>query len=189
MRKKLLASVMTVVVSAMVLAGCTSTGQPESTVTDAVQEAQQDASAQQEASNEQLSEPETKEEPKAEAALEDGVYSAKFTTDSSMFHINEAYGDRGTLTVKDGEMTLHITLPSKNVVNLFPGKAEDAQKDGAVLLEPTTDPVKYDDGTEEEVYGFDVPVPYLEEEFDLALIGKKGTWYDHKVTVSNPVAE
>ena len=31
--------------------------------------------------------------------------------------------------VKDGEMTIHITLPSKNIVNLFPGTAADAQKD------------------------------------------------------------
>ena len=38
----------------------------------------------------------------------------------------------------------------------------------------------------EVVYGFDVPVPVLDEEFDLALVGTKGTWYDHKVTVSNP---
>ena len=39
----------------------------------------------------------------------------------------------------------------------------------------------------EEVNGFDVPVPALDEEFDLALIGTKGTWYDHKVSVTNPV--
>ena len=42
--------------------------------------------------------------------------------------------------------------------------------------------------TTEEVNGFDVPVPVIDEEFDLALIGKKGVWYDHKVSVSNPVA-
>lgn len=28
--------------------------------------------------------------------------------------------------------------------------------------------------------------PALDEEFDLALIGTKGKWYDHKVRVSNP---
>ena len=33
-----------------------------------------------------------------------------------------------------------------------------------------------------------MPVPALGEEFDLALIGKKGTWYDHKVRVENPVS-
>ena len=27
----------------------------------------------------------------------------------------------------------------------------------------------------------------LDEEFDVALLGKKGKWYDHKVSVSNPV--
>ena len=31
-----------------------------------------------------------------------------------------------------------------------------------------------------------MPVPYLDEEFDVALIGKKGKWYDHKVSVSDP---
>jgi cobalamin biosynthesis Co2+ chelatase CbiK len=118
--------------------------------------------------------------------LSDGTYSAKFTTDSSMFKVNEANDDKGELTVKDGKMTIHISLTSKNIVNLFPGTAEDAQKDGAKLLEPTTDKVKYSDGTEEEVYGFDVPVPAIGEEFDLALIGKKGVWYDHKVSVSDP---
>ena len=127
----------------------------------------------------------TEEAPKAENVLADGVYSASFTTDGSMFHINEAYGDRATLTVKDGEMTIHITLQSKNIVNLFPGSAEDAQKEGAVLLQPTTDLVKYSDGTEEEVYGFDVPVPAIDEEFPLAIIGTKEKWYDHQVKVSD----
>ena len=77
-------------------------------------------------------------------------------------------------------------MPSKNIVNLYPGLAEDAQKEGAELLQPTTDTVTYSDGMTEEVNGFDVPVPALDEEFDLALIGTKGTWYDHKVSVSNP---
>ncbi|MFQ7311822.1 hypothetical protein [Sellimonas sp.] len=121
------------------------------------------------------------------AALEDGVYSAEFHTDSGMFHVNEAHDGKGTLTVKDGEMTIHISLVSKNILNLFPGLAEDAKKEGAKVLEPTTDTVTYSDGYTEEVYGFDVPVPELEKEFDLALIGKKGKWYDHKVSVSNPV--
>ena len=120
------------------------------------------------------------------AVIKDGTYSAKFTTDSSMFHVNEANNDMGELTVKDGKMTIHISLASKNILNLYPGLADDAKKDGAVLLEPTTDKVKYSDGTEEEVYGFDVPVPYLDKEFDLALIGSKGKWYDHKVKVESP---
>ena len=125
----------------------------------------------------------------AEAQLPDGVYTAEFSTDSSMFHVSEACDGKGTLTVKDGVMTIHISLGSKKILNLYPGLAEDAAKEGAVLLEPTTDTVTYSDGMTEEVYGFDVPVPALGEEFDLALIGTKGKWYDHKVVVSDPVAE
>ena len=124
-----------------------------------------------------------------EAQLPDGVYTAEFSTDSSMFHVSEACDGKGTLTVKDGVMTIHISLGSKKILNLYPGLAEDAAKDGAVLLQPTTDTVTYSDGMTEEVYGFDVPVPVIGEEFDLALIGTKGKWYDHKVKVSDPVAE
>lgn len=123
------------------------------------------------------------------AQLPNGVYAAEFSTDSSMFHVSEACDGKGTLTVKDGVMTIHISLGSKKILNLYPGLAEDAAKDGAVLLEPTTDTVTYSDGMTEEVYGFDVPVPVIGEEFDLALIGTKGKWYDHKVKVSDPVAE
>ena len=39
------------------------------------------------------------------------------------------------------------------------------------------------------MYGFDIPVEALDHEFDLAIIGTKGVWYDHKVSVSDPVAE
>ena len=118
--------------------------------------------------------------------LEDGTYTAEFDTDSGMFHVNEADEGRGILTVQDGKMTIHISLVSKKIVNLFVGTADDAQKDGAAILEPTTDTVKYSDGTSEEVYGFDVPVEALDEEFDLAILGTKGEWYDHKVSVSDP---
>jgi hypothetical protein len=119
--------------------------------------------------------------------LADGVYSADFITDSSMFHVNEAHDGKGVLTVEGGKMTIHISLASKKIVNLFAGTAEDAQKDGAALLEPTVDSVTYSDGTTEEVYGFDIPVPAIDEEFAVALVGTKGTWYDHTVSVSNPV--
>ena len=112
-----------------------------------------------------------------------------------MFHVNDAYDDKGTLTVKDGKMTIHISLVSKNIVNLFPGTIKDAKKKGAKLLQPTTDTITDEngnavidiDGKPKEVYGFDVPVPTLDKEFDLALIGTKGKWYNHKVSVSNPV--
>ena len=117
--------------------------------------------------------------------LEDGEYSADFITDSSMFHVNEALDGKGVLTVKNGEMTIHVSLVSKSILNLYVGLAEDAQKEGAVLLEPTVDEVTYSDGITEEVYGFDIPVTVLDEDFDLALIGKKGVWYDHKVSVTN----
>lgn len=117
--------------------------------------------------------------------LEDGVYTAEFQTDNAMFRVNEVYGDQGTLTIEDGKMTIHVTLGSKNIVNLYAGTAKEAEKEGAELLFPTVDEVVYPDGWSEEVYGYDIPVPALSEEFDVALLGKKGKWYDHKVMVCN----
>ena len=116
--------------------------------------------------------------------LEDGTYTADFNTDSNMFHVNEAKEGKGVLTVKDGKMTIHVSLVSKNIVNVFVGTKEEAQADGAELIEPTTDEVTYSDGTTDEVYGFDIPVEKLDEDFNVAIIGKKGTWYDHVVSVS-----
>lgn len=168
-------------------------------------ETQAETTSQAEETTEKQTEKETEKETKTQAhtekdtetetqtqvetessSLEDGVYIADFNTDSSMFHVNEACDGKGTLTVKDGEMTIHVSLTSKKILNLYYGLAADAGKEGAELLEPTTDSVTYSDGMTEEVYGFDIPVPALDEEFDVALIGTKGTWYDHKVSVSNP---
>ena len=122
-------------------------------------------------------------------ALEDGTYTAEFDTDSSMFHVNEASDGKGTLTVKDGQMTLHISLQSKKIVNLYVGMAADAPDHEADWLQPTTDTVTYSDGTSEEVYGFDVPVEALDTDFQLAILGTKGKWYDHTVSVRNVEAQ
>ena len=191
--KKLLALLLAVLMLTAVFTGCaqkpaepapadSQTAQTE----ESAEPASEEPAAEEPASEAPAEEAPAPEEP-AEPALADGVYTAEFNTDSSMFHANEACDGKGTLTVENGVMTIHVSLVSKTIKNLFPGLAEDAQKDGAVLLQPTTDTVTYSDGLSEEVYGFDIPVPALDTEFDLALIGKKGVWYDHKVSVSNPV--
>ena len=112
-----------------------------------------------------------------------------------MFHVNDAYDDKGTLTVKDGKMTIHISLVSKNIVNLFPGTIKDAKKKGAKLLQPTTDTITDENGNvvtdiegkPKEVYGFDVPVPALDKEFDLALIGTKGKLNKYQLIIKSLV--
>lgn len=172
MRKRGIALFLTLVMSCALMGGCGNNSDSDLAETKEVSSEQAETQI---------------EEKEAKSVLEDGVYTAEFSTDNSMFHVSEACDGKGTLTVKDGEMSIHISLTSKNITNLYPGLAEDAQKEGAELLEPTVDTVTYSDGISEEVYGFDVPVPVIDEEFDLALIGTKGKWYDHKVKVSNPV--
>lgn len=174
MKKKLLVLVLSAVMAVGMMSGCGAKDE----ASDSKAEATKDVSVV-----------EDQEQETVECELEDGTYTAEFNTDSGMFHVNEANDGKGTLTVKDGKMTIHVSLVSKNIVNLFEGTSEDAQKDGAELLEPTTDTVTYSDGATEEVYGFDIPVPAIDEEFNVALIGKKNKWYDHKVKVTNPQKE
>ena len=119
------------------------------------------------------------------ASLPDGIYTADFDTDSSMVHANEACDGKGTLTVENGVMTFHVSLASKKIVNLYVGMAADADANKADWLLPTTDTVTYSDGTSEEVYGFDIPVTAVDEDFQLAILGTKGKWYDHTVSVRN----
>ena len=171
MKKKIFAVLMAVLMAGMLLTGCTNNNKTEtSTKTSVEKDSGEDAEASE-----------------SEPVLEDGTYTAEFNTDSSMFRVNETCDGKGTLTVKDGKMTMHVTLLSKNIVHLFVGTTDDAKKDGADLLEPTIDTVTYADGTTEEVHGFDIPISVINEKFDLALIGTKGVWYDHKVSVDNPV--
>ena len=122
-------------------------------------------------------------------ALEDGEYIADVTTDSSMFHLNETCDGKCSLKVSDGQMTVHMILTSKKITMLYPGTVEQAKADEAGWIHPTNDEVTYSDGEKKEGYGFDVPVPALDEPFAVAILGSKSNWYDHEVTVSNPVSK
>ena len=133
--KKMTALLMTAMLL-LGLAACGQTAPAETTAAPETTEAVTETAAE---TTEETTAPETTET--AVCPLEDGVYTAEFDTDSSMFHANESCDGKGTLTVQDGKMTIHVSLASKSIVNLFPGLAEDAQKEGAELLQPTEDAV------------------------------------------------
>ena len=102
-----------------------------------------------------------------------------------MFHASEAVDGMGTLTVENGVMTFHVSLQSQKIVNLYLGMAADAPAHESDWLQPTVDTVTYSDGTSDEVYGFDIPVQAVDTDFQLAILGTKGTWYDHTVSVAD----
>ena len=182
LRKKIAVLLLSAVMAMTMLSGCGDNTAKEDKKAATEDQNKDDAS---EAKEEEADEAE-------KAPVEDGEYWVDFNTDSGMFHENPDFdGGKATLIVEDGKMTVHITQNSKNIVQLFLGTAKDAQKDGADLIDPSgTETIEYTDGSEpKEVYTFDVSVKKLDEEFDLALIGTKGKWYDHKVSVSNPVAK
>ena len=125
------------------------------------------------------------------SGLEDGVYIVDFHTDSTMFHLNEMSEGQGVLTVEDGAMTVHVTLVSHSIVHAYYGTAEEAaaaEEAGEALIDPTFDIVDYNDGTEpEEVHGYDLPVPAVDTDYTVAIIGTHGNWYSHTVSVTDPV--
>ena len=105
--------IVSMTLAALLLAGCGATAATtaESESTGAASAAESTAESAPEAT-------EAPEEQPAEAALPDGVYTAEFVTDSSMFHASEAVDGKGTLTVADGKMTFHVSLQSQKIVNL-----------------------------------------------------------------------
>ena len=120
--------------------------------------------------------------------LEPGEYTVTVKTDSTMFAVNEYYNGHGTLTVTKDAATLHVTLRSTGICNLYLGKAEDAKTSGAVLLEHGSEMVDWKDGTKpKEAYTFDIPISELGKEFACAIKGTdSGKWYDHTIAVSDP---
>ena len=190
--KKTIALALAALMLLALLTGCAQKQEPAADPEPAETTAEEEPAAP--AEEETPEAPAEEENPAAEEAgpaLADGVYTAEFNTDSSMFHANEAVDGMGTLTVENGTMTFHVSLQSQKIVNLYPGMAADAPAHESDWLQPTVDTVTYSDGTSDEVYGFDIPVAAVDADFQLAILGTKGTWYDHTVSISDaePAAE
>lgn len=178
--------VVSMTLAILLLAGCGASESAASTASESTSEAVSTVETAPAESAE-----ESPAEESAAATLPDGVYTADFKTDSSMFHVSEACDGKGTLTVEGGKMTMHVSLQSQKIVTLYLGMAADAADHETDWLQPTVDTVTYSDGSSDEVYGFDIPVEAVNTDFQLAILGTKGTWYDHTVSVANaePAAE
>lgn len=193
MKNKICKIVLGIVLSSLLLAGCnkvdtaveSSENTAQETSEDTIPETETDEVIEDASEDTQEAEAET-EEVAVKLDLEDGQYLVEFDTDSTMFHVNETMNGKAVLTVENGLGTVHLLMPSKNVLNLYLGLVEDVEANEDKWIQPCTEEVTYEDGLTDEVYAYDVPVSVIGEEFDLALIGKKKVWYDHKVSVSNP---
>ena len=151
MKKKQIAILGILILTCTLFSGCSGKNSEQKSADTSAASVTETTSVSEITSALELENEEKKEEEEAQESekLPDGVYTADFDTDNAMFRVSEACNGKGTLTVKNGEMVIHVSLGSKNIVNLYPGLAEDAEKDGAELLSPTTDSVTYSDGLTE----------------------------------------
>ena len=96
-----------------------------------------------------------------------------------MFHLNETLKGKAKLVLNRGVLCAEMIMPSKNIVNI----AMEPNGEG-LLLAPETVTVTYDDGATEEVYAFYLPAKAFNESFVVSILGTKGVWYDHTVTLT-----
>ena len=99
----------------------------------------------------------------------DGTYEITVTSNSQYFKIAKA-----ELTVKDGEMTAQITIPSMSYTNVFLGTAKEASK------AKESEWIGFQEVDKQTV--FTIPVEALNKEIDCAALSKaRKKWYDRKI--------
>ena len=54
-----------------------------------------------------------------------------------MFHVNEADNGQGVLTVTDDGMTIHMSLASKKIANLYAGLEKPTRREASFNRQPT----------------------------------------------------
>ena len=99
----------------------------------------------------------------------DGTYEIEAASNSQYFKIAKT-----ELTVKDGEMTAKITIPSMSYLNVYMGTAKDA------VAAKKSEQIGFKEVNNQTV--FTVPVEALDKEIDIAAFSKaRKKWYDRKV--------
>ncbi len=99
----------------------------------------------------------------------DGTYKIEAASNSQYFKIADA-----ELTVKDGEMTAKITIPSMSYLNVYMGTAKDA------AAAKKSELIGFKEVNNQTV--FTVPLEALDKEIDIAAFSKaRKKWYDRKV--------
>lgn len=100
-------------------------------------------------------------------SIEDGVYSVKVDSSSSMFRITSC-----ELTVKEGIMSAAMTMSGTGYLKLFMGTGEEA------LKAEEKDYIPYVE-TEKGIHTFEIPVEALDMGINCSAFSKnKETWYD-----------
>ena len=99
----------------------------------------------------------------------DGTYEVTATSNSQYFKIAKA-----ELTVKDGQMTAKITIPSMSYLNVYMGTAKEA------VAAKKSELIDFKEVNKQTV--FTVPVEALNKEIDCAAFSKaRKKWYDRKI--------
>ncbi len=116
--------------------------------------------------------------------LDDGYYMATLTSQDAKFQVNTRMKGLGNLIVEDSLGNISVTLNSNDITKVFVGTAQDAQKEGASVLEARTTKFNNSNGTSEVFNAFLIPVPDIEKEYDCAYFSTDNKWHDNKIKLS-----
>lgn len=101
--------------------------------------------------------------------VKEGTYEIEGTSNSAYFKIAKA-----ELTVKDGQMTAKITIPSMSYLYVFMGTAKEA------IAAKKSEWIGFKEVNNQTV--FTIPVEALDKEIDCAAYSKaRKKWYDRKI--------
>ncbi|MBR7075946.1 MAG: hypothetical protein IKI32_03380 [Lachnospiraceae bacterium] len=103
--------------------------------------------------------------------IKEGTYEIEGSSNSAYFKIAKA-----ELTVKDGQMTAKITIPSMSYLNVFMGTAKEA------IAAKKSEWIDFKEVNNQTV--FTIPVEALDKEIDCAAYSKaRKKWYDRKIVL------
>ena len=116
---------------------------------------------------------------KKKISMKDGIYEVRVWTDNAAFHM---LGEKQSMAVKDKYAVLYVVLEDETVEAVARGRAKKAAKGKVEVIKPQLMEIEVETDKYELRNEVRIPVPYLDKEFDVAIL-IDGEWQNQKMIV------